>query len=120
MDSDLVDPSCLASDLVVHDKGGALRELQMSFACVNSSRAGSFGVKLFKVAADSNLEAGDEGMKIDMDDEPETLLDFLNTWRKKVAVSLFRVIPGLSHHIELELLNRLTFQLYLELFATMW
>ena len=36
---------------------------------------------------------------------------------KKVAASSFRVIPGLSRHIELELLNLLTSQLDLELIS---
>ena len=49
-------------------------------------------------------------MEIDLDDKLGSLLDF-HAWRKKVAVSLFRVTPRLSSHIELELLDLLTSQL---------
>ena len=56
-------------------------------------------------------------MEIDLDDEPGLLLDFLNAWRKKVVASSFRVIPGLSRHIEIELLDLLTSQLDRELIS---
>ena len=50
-------------------------------------------------------------MEIDLDGESGSLLDFLNAWQKKVAASSFRVIHGLSCHIELKLLDLLTSQL---------
>ena len=56
-------------------------------------------------------------MEVDLDDEPGSLLDFVNAWRKKVATSSFRVIPGLSYHIELELLDLLISQLDHELIS---
>ena len=56
-------------------------------------------------------------MEIDLDDEPRSLLDFLNAWRKKATASSFRVILGLSHHIEFELLDLLTSQLDRELIS---
>ena len=35
-------------------------------------------------------------MEIDLDDEPESLLDSLNTWREKVVVGELSKISGLS------------------------
>ena len=55
-------------------------------------------------------------VEIDLDDEPGSLLDFLNAWWK-VAASSFWVIPGLSRHVELKLLDLLTSQLYRELIS---
>ena len=54
-------------------------------------------------------------MKIDLDDEPRSLLDFLNTWREKVAVGKLPGIPELSHPVEFKLLDLLTSQLDREL-----
>ena len=80
MDTGLVDPSRLAPDLVVHDQKEALWELRMSLACVNSGGTSSSRVKVFEEAADSDPEGGDEGMEIDLDKEPGSLLYFLNAW----------------------------------------
>ena len=55
-------------------------------------------------------------MEIDLNNEPGSLLDFLNAWRKVVASS-FQVILWLSRHIELELLDLLTSQLDRELIS---
>ena len=122
MDAGLVDPSLLASDLVVsvglegHDQRGVIRELRMSVTCIYSDRAGSSGVKLSKEPKGFDPEGGDEGVEINLDDELESLLDFLNAWRK-VAASSFWVIPGLSRHMKLELLDLLTSQLDQELIS---
>ena len=76
-----------------------------TLACLNSGGVGCSELKLSEEAADSDPEAGDEGMNIHLDDEPVSLLDFLSAWCKKVVASSFRVILGLSRHIELELLD---------------
>ena len=51
---------------------------------------------------------GDEEVKIDLDNEAESLLDSLNAWREKVAVGELPGILGLSSPIELKLLDLLT------------
>ena len=56
-------------------------------------------------------------MKIDLDDESRSLLDSLNAWREKVIVGELPRILGLSHPVELELLDLLTLQLHRELIA---
>jgi len=73
----------------------------MSLACINSDGAGSSRVRLSEEAEVFDPEGGDEKVEVDLDDEPGSLLDFLNAWRK-VAASSFWVIHGLSLHIELE------------------
>ena len=55
-------------------------------------------------------------MEIDLDDESGSLLDFLNAWRK-VTMSSFWVIPRLSRHVEVELLDLLTSQLDCDLIS---
>jgi len=76
-DAGLVDPSRVASNLVVfvglegHDQRGVLRELRMSLACINSDRAGSSEVRLSEEAEGFDPEGGDEGVEVDLDDEPE-------------------------------------------------
>ena len=78
-------------------------------ARLSSDGAGPSGVKFLEEARakpkGSDPDGGDEGVDIDLDDEHESLLDFLNTWQRKVANSSFRMIPGLPRRIELELLN---------------
>ena len=59
----------------------------------------------------------DKEVKIDLDDEPESLLDSLNTWREKVAVGEFPEIPGLSRLVKPTLLNFLISQLDRELIS---
>ena len=72
MDADLVDPSCLASDLVVsvgsegRDQRGVLQALQMSLACINSGGVGSSRVRLSEKAEGFNPERGDEGVEVDL------------------------------------------------------
>ena len=56
-------------------------------------------------------------MEIDLDNEPESLLDSLNVWREKVVAGSFWGIPGLSCHVELKLLDLLTSQLDRELIS---
>ena len=84
-------------------------------ARLSSDGVGPSGVKFLEEAGakpeGSDPEGGDKGVDIDLDDEHESLLDFLNAWQKKVIASSFKVIPGLFRHIELELLDLLTFQL---------
>ena len=67
------------------------------------------GVKFLEEAGakpkGSDPEGGDEGVDINLDEEHESLLDFLNAWQRKVAKSSFRMIPGLPRRIELELLD---------------
>ena len=50
-------------------------------------------------------------VKIKLDDEPESLLDFLNSWREKTVVGKLPGIPGLSRPVELKLLDLITSQL---------
>ena len=56
----------------------------------------------------SNPQDGDEGMELDLDDEPGALLEFLNACRRRIAKSLFRTLPGLSRRTELSVLDFLT------------
>jgi len=75
----------------------------------SSDGVGPSGVKFLEEAGakpeGSDPEGGDEGVDIDLDDEHESLLDFLNAWQRKDAKSSFRMIPGLPRRIELELLD---------------
>ena len=48
----------------------------------------------------SDPEDGDEGMELDLDNEPGALLDFLNAPRRRVVKSLFWILPGLPHRID--------------------
>ena len=57
----------------------------------------------------------DEEVKLDLDDEPELLLDSLNAWREKVVIGELPEILRLSRHVELKLLYLLTSQLDREL-----
>jgi len=59
----------------------------------------------------SDPEDDDEGVELDLDDDPEALLVFLNAWLRRVTKSLYRTLPGLPHGIELVLLDFLTSQL---------
>ena len=56
-------------------------------------------------------------MENDLDDEPKSLLDYLNAWREKVIMGELPRIPGLSRSVELKLLDFLTSQLDRELIA---
>ena len=40
-------------------------------------------MKLSEGAEEFDLEGGYKGVEIDLDDEPGSLLDFLNAWRKR-------------------------------------
>ena len=51
----------------------------MSLAYINSDGAGSSGVRLFEEAEGFDPKGGDEGVEVDLDNEPRSLLDFLNT-----------------------------------------
>ena len=51
---------------------------------------------------------GEEEVKIDPDDELESLLDSLNAWQEKVSAGVLRGILGLSCHVELKLLDLFT------------
>ena len=109
-----MDPSGLASDLAVYvglvgQVQGVLREPWVSLAHLNSDGAGPSVLKFTEEAKDSDPEGSDDEVEVNLDDEPRSLLDFLNTYRRKVASSLSWVIPGLSCHIELELLDLLIF-----------
>ena len=104
-----VDPLGLAFDLVAsmglggQVLGGGLPEPRVSRARLSSDGVGPSCVKFLKKAGakpeGSDPEGGDEGVEIDLDDEPRSLQDFLNAWRRKVAKSSFRMIYGLPHHI---------------------
>ena len=63
----------------------------------------------------SGLVGGDEEVKIDLDDEPGSLLDSLNDRREKVAVGELPGISRLSLPVEFKLLDLLTSQLDREL-----
>ena len=92
----------------------------MSRARLDSDGAGSSGMRFLDkvgVNPEGSSPGDDEGVEIDLDDEPESLMDFLNARRRRVAKSLYRTLPGLPRHIELELLDFLTFQLDRELIS---
>ena len=84
MHAGLVDPSRLASDLAVfvglegHDQRGVLRELQMSLTFIYSDGVGSSEVKLSEELKGFNSKGGDEKVEMDLNNEPGSLLDFLN------------------------------------------
>ena len=88
----------------------------MSPACMNSNGAGSSEVKLSREDEGFDPEGENARVEIDMDDEPRSLLDSLNTWREVVA-DPFQGIPGLFRHVELKLLDLLTSQLDRELIS---
>jgi len=90
----------------------------MTLACMTPMGLALSEWKLSEEAQDSDPESGD-GVEINLDDEPRSLLDFLNAWRKKVTTSSFRVIPELSRHIELQLLDLLTSSLDRELISSL-
>ena len=48
---------------------------------------------------------GDKEVQKDSDDEPGSLLDSFNAWRKRVAVGELPGILGLSRPVELKLLD---------------
>ena len=77
----------------------------MSSACIGFDGAGSSGVELPEEVEDSDPVRGDEEVKIYLDKEPGSFLDFLNAWREKIAAGVFRGIFGLSLHVELKLLE---------------
>jgi len=56
-------------------------------------------------------------VEIDLNNEPESLLDSLNTWQEKVAVGDLPGIPRLFRPMELKLLNFLTSRLDCELIS---
>ena len=56
----------------------------------------------------SDPKDDDERMGLDLNDEPGALLDFLNARRRRVAKSLFWMLPRLPCHIELSVLDFLT------------
>ena len=78
--------------------GGPSQEPRVPRAC--SGSAGPSGVKIFKEAVarpdGSNPEDDGEGLEPGLDDEPGSLLDFLNDQRRRVAKSLYQTLPGLS------------------------
>jgi len=43
----------------------------------------------------SDLEDDDEGVELELDDEPGALQEFLNAQRRRVAKNLFRILLGL-------------------------
>ena len=88
----------------------------MSPACMNSNEAGSSEVKLSREDEGFDPEGENARVEIDMDNEPKSLLDSLNTWWEIVA-DPFKGIPGLFRHVELKLLDLLTSQLDHELIS---
>jgi len=50
----------------------------MPLACINLDGVGSSGVKLSERAEGFDSEGGRWGLEVDLDYEPESLLDFLN------------------------------------------
>jgi len=53
---------------------------------LHSDGTGSFRVRLSEEPKGFDPEGGDEGVKVDLGNGPESLLDFLNAWRKVVRV----------------------------------
>ena len=93
-----VAPLDLASGLACFDEGGAClregtaRKLQMPRICSGSARAGLSGARCLEEPGirpeGSDPEDDDERMGLDLNDESEALLNFLNA-RRRVAKSLF-------------------------------
>ena len=114
------DPLGLTSDLAAsmglggQVLGGVLREPRVSHAQLDSDGAGSSGVR-FLDDVGAKLEGSTRGQRLEggdrSDDEPELLLNFLNAQQRRVAKSLYQMLPGLPCRIELELLDFFTFQL---------
>ena len=113
----------LAFDLVasVGLGRGVLWEPQVSRARLGSDGAGLSGLRFLNGAGakteGSDPEDGDEGVEIDLDDEPRLLLDFLNARQRRDAKSLYQMLPGLTRRIKLWLLDFLTFLLDRELIS---
>ena len=80
----------------------------MSPACMNSYVVGYSSVKLSEKDDSFNPKVRDAWVGIDLDDEPESLLDSLNVWRENVVSGSFRGILRLSRHVELKLSDHLT------------
>ena len=79
----------------------------MSFAYIGFDEIGGSGEEPPEEVKGFGPVGGDKEVKIDMDNEPESLLDFLNAWREKVAVGDLSGIPELSLPVELKLLDLL-------------
>jgi len=54
----------------------------------------------------------DEGIDLGLDNEPGSLLDFLQTRQEVVKRSGIQLVPGLSLRVEVTLYNCLILQLY--------
>jgi len=89
----------------------------MSPAHISFDEAGALGEKLPEEVKGFRLVGEDKEVEIDLDDEPEPLLNFLNAWREKVAMRELSGIPMLSYPVELKLLDLLTSQLDSELIS---
>ena len=110
-------PFYLASNSVIRDQREAPQRLRMSPTHVGCDGAGASEEVLLEEVKDSGPVGGDEKVKIDLDDEPGSLLNSLNAWREKVVIGEVPGILGLSRPVELILLNLLTSQLDHELFS---
>ena len=89
----------------------------MSSALIGLNEVGFSGEEPPEEVKGSGPGGGDKEVKIDLNDEPGSLLDSLNAWREKVVVGELSGNPGLSRSVELKLLDLLTSQLDLELIS---
>ena len=93
-----------ASGLACFGEGGACprertaRELQMPYICsrcVGASPTSARCIEEPEMRPEcSDPEDSDEGVELDLDDEPRALLEFMNARRRRVSKSLFRMLPG--------------------------
>jgi len=79
MDVGLADPFCPAYDSAIRNQGGASQRLRMSPTCISFDGDGSSWVEPQEKVVGSDPVGGNEEVKIDLDDEPGSLLNSLNT-----------------------------------------
>ena len=91
----------------------------MSPARIGFDEVGASGEESPKEVKGSGPLGRDKEVKIDLDDDFGSLLDFLNAWREKSYRGDLPGILGLSRCVELKLLDFLTSQLDRE-FISPW
>ena len=115
MGVDQVAPLEPASGLAGLGEGGACprdriaQELRVPRICSSSARVVLSGARCLEEhrmrPEGSDPKDSDEGVELDLNDEPGALLDFLNAHERRVAKILFRTLPGLPRHVELSVLD---------------
>ena len=106
-----------SSNSVVGGQRENLQRLETSPACIGFKEVCASGEEPPEEIKGSEPGRRETEVKIDLDDESGSLLDFLNSWWEKVAMGELPGIPGFSHPLELKLLDLLTSQLDRELIS---